>query len=65
MAVIADDTHAINPSNVAALVKRDADEVWWIEVYGTGGGPSCPLRFESADSRDGFYKELVEAMKAS
>ena len=68
MAIIADDTHAVDSSTVCVVTKAEAlqpppfESVWFITVQAATGVGQV-LRFDSADARDGFYKELVSAME--
>jgi hypothetical protein len=62
--VVADDYRAVNAAAVAAMTKYDLPDLWCLTLTILGSTGPVMLRFEQADQRDGFYKELVEAMRA-
>lgn len=70
MAVIANDTYAVDPGSVAVVYKTDVEAVpphpafYLLTVIPKGiGKPQSPqLRFEDVDARDEFFKLLVKAM---
>lgn len=67
MPVVYDETHAVDPAKVCGVAKYDAQQpepfasVWYLAIQ-SDSGPVQTFRFDSADARDGFYKELVNAM---
>lgn len=61
MAIINDDYNAVNSADVAILTKPDVAELWRLDLW-LKSGTAMSCKFDSTDSRDGFYKKLVEAM---
>ncbi len=67
MAVIADDTHAVNPSTVCVVTKADAIQeppfpsAFFLVVQASNGAQS--LRWDESGPRDEFYKRLINAME--
>lgn len=70
MPAVANDVYAVDPASVAVVYKTDIDAVpplpasYLLTVIPKGiGKPQSPqFRFDDADKRDSFYKELITAM---
>lgn len=61
---ITDDYNAIDPSQVALAQKPEQPENWSVYVQMMQSSYLTQLRFVSQESRDEFYKRLVDAMGA-
>lgn len=61
MAVIADDTHAIDPSTVKMVIKNGERK---LTLYGDNLAPAMEMVFKDNGPRDEFYKRLVDSMGA-
>jgi CO dehydrogenase/acetyl-CoA synthase epsilon subunit len=59
VSVVSDKSHAILSESVKMLIKQ---ETATLIVYGVDLVPAIQMVFPDANSRDEFYKKLVEVM---